>query len=89
MENMLEEDVTTNKSIGKYGAENILNKRKDSSDKAVILTHCNTVSFHFYFQKYKKIIFFKGFISYSWIWNWYYILYKKFYNFLKNIYNFY
>jgi methylthioribose-1-phosphate isomerase len=54
MENMLEEDVATNKSIGKYGAENILNKRKESTDKAVILTHCNTVSFHFYFQKLKK-----------------------------------
>ena len=41
MENMLDEDVATNKSIGKHGAEHIL-KRNDSS-KAIILTHCNTV----------------------------------------------
>lgn len=42
MENMLDEDVATNKSIGKHGAEHIL-KRNDSS-KAIILTHCNTGS---------------------------------------------
>ena len=42
MGNMLDEDVATNKSIGKHGAEHIL-KQQNESSKTIILTHCNTV----------------------------------------------
>lgn len=39
---MLDEDVATNKSIGKFGAEHIL--KGLGNENAVILTHCNTGS---------------------------------------------
>ena len=42
IEGMLEEDVTCNKKMGKYGADDILNKT--NTDKVVMLTHCNTGS---------------------------------------------
>ena len=39
---MLEKDVSDNKSIGKYGADSIL---QQNNDKPVsVLTHCNTGS---------------------------------------------
>lgn len=46
MSKMLEDDVATNKSIGDYGAQDILRKIQLNNDsiKAVILTHCNTGS---------------------------------------------
>lgn len=46
MNKMLEDDVATNKSIGNYGAEDILKRIKSNNNdsKAIILTHCNTVN---------------------------------------------
>ena len=41
MESILDDDIATNKSMGRNGAEHIL---KNVSDKATILTHCNTGS---------------------------------------------
>ena len=43
MESILREDITTNKSMGRYGAEHIL-QNVPETEKAVILTHCNTGS---------------------------------------------
>ena len=42
MEAMLSDDLATNQSIGKYGAEHIL--KNSVTDKVTILTHCNTGS---------------------------------------------
>lgn len=42
MECMLPDDIATNKAIGKHGAQHILEHCK--SDRATILTHCNTGS---------------------------------------------
>jgi methylthioribose-1-phosphate isomerase len=42
IEAMLKEDIETNKSIGKFGAESILGKLTGTN--ATILTHCNTGS---------------------------------------------
>lgn len=39
---MLEEDISVNKRMGKYGAEDILSHCGNSS--ANVLTHCNTGS---------------------------------------------
>lgn len=41
---MLKEDIDANKSMGNYGAEDILKKLANSNNKATILTHCNTGS---------------------------------------------
>ena len=41
MESILADDINANKVMGRYGAEHIL---QSISDKAVILTHCNTGS---------------------------------------------
>ena len=41
MESILSEDIATNQSMGRHGAEHIL---QNVSEKAVILTHCNTGS---------------------------------------------
>lgn len=41
MESVLDDDIATNKSIGRHGAEHIL---QSVADKASILTHCNTGS---------------------------------------------
>lgn len=38
---MLEDDVTSNKAIGSYGAD-FLYQRGDDSKKLSVLTHCNT-----------------------------------------------
>lgn len=43
MKSMLDEDVETNKSMGKFGACDILDKI-DCQEKACVLTHCNTGS---------------------------------------------
>lgn len=43
MKSMLDEDVETNKLIGKFGALDIL-KNLDETNKVSILTHCNTGS---------------------------------------------
>jgi len=43
MKNMLDEDVRTNRSIGSYGAADIL-RRSTNESKVNILTHCNTGS---------------------------------------------
>ena len=42
MEEMLEEDVATNRSIGNFGATHIL--ESSLKDTVNILTHCNTGS---------------------------------------------
>lgn len=42
MTNMLEEDIMTNRSIGNYGAQDII--QKNGTKKVRILTHCNTGS---------------------------------------------
>lgn len=44
MEGMLEEDIATNKAIGKHGAEDITKHLSRKGEKAIILTHCNTGS---------------------------------------------
>jgi len=43
---MLEEDISTNRSIGNYGAQQIIENSSNKSDKPCIriLTHCNTGS---------------------------------------------
>ena len=41
MESILSEDIATNQSMGHHGAEHIL---RNLSEKAVVLTHCNTGS---------------------------------------------
>ena len=41
LESILSEDIATNQSIGQHGAEHIL---QNVSEKAIILTHCNTGS---------------------------------------------
>lgn len=42
MTSMLEEDICTNRSIGNYGAQDIL--QRANVTKVRILTHCNTGS---------------------------------------------
>lgn len=47
MEKMLNEDIKTNKSMGNYGAQDILKKwalKNKDSQKIKVLTHCNTGS---------------------------------------------
>jgi len=46
MSQMLEEDILTNRSIGNYGAQHIIENSSNKSDKPCIriLTHCNTGS---------------------------------------------
>ena len=42
---MLNEDIDANKSMGNYGAEDIIRRiEANSTKKANILTHCNTGS---------------------------------------------
>lgn len=42
---MLKEDIETNKSIGNFGASDIMRKLKETNQStANILTHCNTGS---------------------------------------------
>ena len=43
MESILSEDISTNRSIGYYGAEHIL-RNVPEPEKAIVLTHCNTGS---------------------------------------------
>jgi methylthioribose-1-phosphate isomerase len=43
MNSMLEEDISTNKAIGNYGALHIL-ENSENKTNVNILTHCNTGS---------------------------------------------
>ncbi|XP_033111902.1 methylthioribose-1-phosphate isomerase-like [Anneissia japonica] len=43
-EDMLKQDVSDNRNIGKYGADHICQNSPDPTSKACVLTHCNTGS---------------------------------------------